>query len=58
MEHLRRCLLDLLRQGATLISDRNDLSINRKLDVSIPRDARLYVVSDEATYKRIAGKLA
>lgn len=50
--------LDLLRQGATLISDRNDLSINRKLDVSIPRDARLYVVSDEATYKRIAGKLA
>ena len=47
-----------LRQGATLISDRNDLSINRKLDVSIPRDARLYVVSDEATYKRIAGKLA
>jgi voltage-gated potassium channel len=49
---------DLLRQGATLISDRSDLSINRKLDLPIPRDARLYVVSDEATINRIAGKRA
>lgn len=49
---------DLLRQGATLISDRSDLSINRKLDLPIPRDARLYVVSDEETINRISGKLA
>ncbi len=47
---------DLLRQGATLLSDRNDLGINRKLDKPLPKDARLFVVSDEATYQRIAGK--
>nr|WP_237690944.1 potassium channel family protein [Paenibacillus caui] len=46
---------DLLRQGATLIADRADLGINRKLDQKIPADARLYIVSDEATYLRIAG---
>ncbi|WP_449599240.1 potassium channel family protein [Paenibacillus sp. Marseille-Q9583] len=43
----------LLLQGATLLADRSDLSINRKLDQAIPKDARLYVVSDEATYRRI-----
>ncbi|WP_341480113.1 potassium channel family protein [Paenibacillus dendrobii] len=47
---------DLLRQGATLLADRSDMSINRKLNDPIPADARLYVVSDEATYRRIAGK--
>lgn len=46
---------DLLSQGATLLADRADLGINRKLDQPIPPDARLYVVSDEATYRRIAG---
>ncbi|OAB43544.1 ion transporter [Paenibacillus antarcticus] len=46
---------DLLRQGATLLSDRSDLSINRKLDQPIPEGARLYIVSDEETYKRIKG---
>ncbi|WP_370636330.1 potassium channel family protein [Cohnella sp. CFH 77786] len=45
---------DLLRQGATLISDRGDLGINRKLDAPIPKDARLYVVTDEATYRALA----
>jgi voltage-gated potassium channel len=44
---------DLLRQGATLLSDRGDLGINRKLDRPIPADARLYIVADEATYRRI-----
>lgn len=46
---------DLLLQGATLLSDRNDLSINRKLDQPIPKEARLYIVSDEETYRRIKG---
>ncbi|KUP25839.1 potassium channel family protein [Paenibacillus sp. DMB5] len=45
----------LLLQGATLLSDRGDLGINRKLDQLIPPDARLYVVSDEETYRRIKG---
>ncbi|MCJ8011944.1 ion channel [Paenibacillus sp. KQZ6P-2] len=47
---------DLLRQGATLLADRSDMSINRRLNDPIPADARLYVVSDEATYQRITGK--
>lgn len=46
---------DLLLQGATLLSDRSDLSINRKLNQPIPVGARLYVVSDEETYLRIKG---
>lgn len=41
----------LLRKGATLISDRGDLGINRKLDAPIPKEARLYVVTDEVTYR-------
>ncbi|WP_342563521.1 ion channel [Paenibacillus sp. FSL R7-0345] len=45
----------LLLQGATLLSDRGDLGINRKLDQPIPADARLYVVADEETYRRIKG---
>ncbi|MEK3675198.1 potassium channel protein [Paenibacillus sp. FSL R10-2771] len=44
---------DLLRQGATLLSDRGDLGINRKLGQPIPDDARLYIVADEETYRRI-----
>jgi hypothetical protein len=34
---------------------RSDLSINRKLNEPIPKDARLYIVSDEETYRRIKG---
>ncbi|MFD0588924.1 NAD-binding protein [Paenibacillus sp. GCM10027627] len=45
----------LLEQGATLLADRNDLGINRQLDKPIPPDARLFVISDEATFKRISG---
>ncbi|MVP01123.1 potassium channel family protein [Paenibacillus lutrae] len=48
--------LDLLQQGATLIADRNDLGINRKLQEKIPADARLFVVCDPGTYLRISGK--
>jgi voltage-gated potassium channel len=45
---------DLLSQGATLIADRDDLGVNRKLDQRIPADARLYIIADEDTYRSIA----
>ncbi|MBM7568606.1 potassium channel protein [Paenibacillus sacheonensis] len=41
----------ILERGATLLSDRGDLGINRKLNDPIPAAARLYVVADEATYR-------
>jgi len=47
---------ELLKRGATLISDRGDLGINRKLDAPIPADARLYMITDEATYRKISGR--
>lgn len=43
----------LLECGATLLSDRGDLGINRKLNHLIPSDARLYVVADESTYQKL-----
>ncbi|WP_151733542.1 potassium channel family protein ['Paenibacillus yunnanensis' Narsing Rao et al. 2020] len=45
----------LLQQGATLLSDRGDLGINRKLEQTIPGDAKLFIVSDDETYRRIKG---
>ncbi|CAM3484507.1 potassium channel family protein [Paenibacillus lupini] len=45
--------LGTLEYGATLLSDRGDLGINRKLNEPIPQDARLFVVSDEATYLKL-----
>lgn len=47
---------DLIEQGATLIADRDNLSINRMLDQEIPSNAELYVICDEATYSRLANK--
>lgn len=47
---------DLLLQGATLIADRDDLAINRKLDTPIRAGAKLYVVADAETHRRISGK--
>ncbi|WP_342591589.1 potassium channel protein [Paenibacillus shirakamiensis] len=47
---------DLLKQGATLLADRNDLSINRKLNQQIPSGAKLYIVSDADTYQQILEK--
>lgn len=51
----RDAFMDLLSRGATLLADRNDLAINRKLDEPIPPEARLYIVADEATFRRISG---
>ncbi|MGI8316739.1 potassium channel family protein [Halobacillus mangrovi] len=46
----------LLKDGATLIADRNDLAINRKLDDALPTDAELYAVCDKVTYEKIMKK--
>jgi voltage-gated potassium channel len=46
----------LLKLGATLIADRNDLGINRKLDTSIPENAKLFVVCHPDTYLKINNK--
>ncbi|MCP3025329.1 NAD-binding protein [Halobacillus sp. A5] len=47
---------DLLNQGATLIADRNDLTINRRLQEPIPTNAELYVVCDHETYNNLVKK--
>ncbi|MFB9328455.1 potassium channel family protein [Paenibacillus aurantiacus] len=43
----------LKREGANLIADRKDLSIIRKLDEPLPRQARLFVICNDATFARI-----
>ncbi|QDP40917.1 potassium channel family protein [Radiobacillus deserti] len=43
----------LLDSGATLVADRDDLSINRSLDKEIPADAKLFVICDENTYQTL-----
>ncbi|WP_308634130.1 ion channel [Paenibacillus silvisoli] len=45
--------LSLLKQGATLISDRGDMSINTKLQEPIPQHAKLFMVCDVEIYKKI-----
>jgi voltage-gated potassium channel len=40
----------LLREGATLIADGNDLGINKKLDEPIRDDARLYIICRKEVY--------
>lgn len=44
----------LLQEGATLIADRDQLNINRKLDQLIPDDAQLFVICDSETFGRIS----
>ncbi|UOQ47097.1 ion channel [Gracilibacillus caseinilyticus] len=43
----------LLKQGATLVSDRHQLNINRMLDQPLPDDAELYVICDQDTFEEI-----
>lgn len=45
----------LLRLGATLIADRSDMTINRKLEQPLPAEARLFIICDGPTYERIRG---
>lgn len=49
----RDAFQSLLEEGATLIADRSDLAINRKLDEPLPDDAELYAVCDRITYENI-----
>ncbi|MCA1032409.1 ion transporter [Bacillus timonensis] len=43
----------LLNQGATLIADGDKLNINRRLDETIPKDSKLFVICDKETYSKI-----
>ncbi|UJF33457.1 potassium channel protein [Paenibacillus hexagrammi] len=47
----------LLQEGATLISDGDQLNINRRLDHFIPEDARLFVICDKDTIQRLQLRL-
>ena len=44
---------ELLREGATLISEGQQLNINRRLDETIAKDARLFVICDKQTYHKL-----
>lgn len=44
---------ELKKLGANLVSDHRDFGIIRRLHEPIPKDAKLYVICDEATYKNI-----
>ncbi|MBM7554910.1 voltage-gated potassium channel [Thalassobacillus pellis] len=46
----------LLQEGATLIADRGELNINRRLDDQLPDDAKLFVICDQSTYQKITAK--
>ncbi|SFJ10312.1 voltage-gated potassium channel [Halobacillus dabanensis] len=52
----RDAFQSLLDEGATLIADRNDLAINRKLSEPIDDDSELYAVCDRDTYEKIVNK--
>ncbi|WP_022794157.1 potassium channel family protein [Marinococcus halotolerans] len=54
----REAYMALLEEGATLVSDHDDLNINHKLDERIPEDAKLFVICQEDTYHKISGKEA
>lgn len=44
---------DLLEKGATLIADRQQMDINRRLNENIPPDAVLYVICNEETHHKL-----
>lgn len=44
----------LLEEGATLLADGENLSINQKLDDPIPEDAKLLVICEKQVYQKIA----
>ncbi|MBD2860564.1 potassium channel protein [Paenibacillus oceani] len=46
---------ELLREGATLLSDGDNLNVSRRLDEPIPEDAKLFVICDSETYTRLIG---
>lgn len=46
----------LLIDGATLIADKNQLNINRKLGEKLTADSLLYIICDNETYRKIQTK--
>lgn len=46
---------ELLREGATLLADGEQLNVNRRLDEPIPEGARLFVICDADTYRKLLG---
>ncbi|WP_226036374.1 potassium channel family protein [Aquibacillus saliphilus] len=46
----------LLEVGATLIADKNNLSINRMLSEKLPEDAELYAICDKETQQKLFKK--
>ncbi len=49
----RDAFTSLLQEGATLIADGNKMDINRRLNETIPGNARLFVICDKETYDKI-----
>ncbi|HEX7063557.1 MAG TPA: potassium channel family protein [Bacillales bacterium] len=47
---------ELLKEGATLVADRNHLNINRRFQEPIPDEAKLYVLCDRTTYQSLLRK--
>ncbi len=47
---------DLIAKGATLIADRQQMDINRRLHEEIPSDAVLYVICNEDTHRKLITK--
>ena len=47
---------ELLREGATLIADREHLNINRRLDEPLSKNASLFVICNKETYQLIVNK--
>lgn len=48
----------LLKEGATLIADRDNLGINRVLDQPIPEEAELYAICDKKTHEKLKKDLS
>ncbi|WP_456277941.1 potassium channel family protein [Bacillus sp. AK128] len=46
----------LLLEGATLIADKDQLDINRRLDEPVKEDSLLYIICDEDTFKKVKTK--
>lgn len=44
---------ELLSKGATLIADRDQLNINRRLQEKIPNEAVLYIICNKETYEAL-----
>lgn len=49
----REAFYELLERGATLISNGEELNINRRLDEKINVDAPLFIICDKATYEKL-----